>query len=351
MTFHHYLYSWSKPYWRLIGEDEELTPLLPAIPQDPIPIRHIYYFKQEIKGPHSLQEMNLLFQQQKLSLFDPIFVEEEGSWCRMLESPLFKHLLPEKPATAPWIKYDEGKELLSGIIFDTKGLEANIASISDETDEDKSGKKNISLKYDETLFYEVQNEPIWMVVKADHLEKYLGPYRYIEVSRMIKSGLLGAKDRVKKINEDIWYFIGDVHEFRTKMVRKMVKVGPELIQKILVARRHRRIFSLGQAKIHLSSDRNRSNYNGTCSTLSEGGCFIETRVKPFSLSQVISVKLLTSRGDDSLTVEAKGKIIGIKNKSPQGISVEFVETPKSEIEKIRNFIKNCCLKDKVGESL
>lgn len=328
ILFHHYLYSWNRPYWRMIGEDEAFISHIPSYPPKlKIVPRHIYFYREKLQGPFTIVEMEQKVEAQEISLFDFVFVEEEGSWCRMKNSPLFQHLLPLKPQETPLV-HPEKKEILSNITFDIDLLGERHESIG-------SGKQTI---YDEKFYYEVSSQPIWMVKKG---EQILGPYRYIEISRMIKSGLIDSFHLIKKIDQEKWAPIGDVYEFKTKMVRKLIKSGPQLLEKTLVARKHGRIPFIGQVKMVIEGKK----YVGTCTTLSEGGVFVELRVDGLKVDQRVEMEIMPTLLPE--TISSKGHIIGLKRQYPQGIIIEFDQIDPVLQKNIQQMIKNFA--PKIGE--
>ncbi|MBF0301224.1 MAG: PilZ domain-containing protein [Oligoflexia bacterium] len=178
--------------------------------------------------------------------------------------------------------------------------------------------------------FEIKNDPVWVINKG---EKHLGPFCYLEVLKMLQKNVISKETHIKKKNSNEWKKIEEIYEYNTDIIRKIVTDKGKIVEKIFVPRKHKRTSYLGPAAISYKG----KIYRGTCSSISEGGCFIEMRPSDFELGDEIHLKIMP--GTVPLTVEGTGKVVSINERGPKGIGIKFTNLDSEQIEEVRKIVE------------
>ncbi|MBF0360782.1 MAG: PilZ domain-containing protein [Oligoflexia bacterium] len=205
-------------------------------------------------------------------------------------------------------------------------LERNIkAEVEPEMINDGHTKTNST-----TNGHEIKNDPVWIIEKG---EKNLGPFCYLEVLKMLQKNVISKNAHIKKKNATEWKRIEEIYEFNTNIIRKIVTDKGRIVEKIFVPRKHKRTSYLGPAAITYRG----KVYRGTCSSISEGGCFIEMRPSDFELAAEIHLKIMP--GTVPLMVECTGKIVSINERGPKGIGIKFTNLGPKQMDEVRKIVE------------
>ncbi|MBF0313194.1 MAG: DUF4339 domain-containing protein [Oligoflexia bacterium] len=344
LTLHSCVYRIKEKQWSLLGELVDFTDLLPAKPQRMIEKRNIFIsVGDRVSGPYSKSDIASRVSDGDLSIFDYVLIEEEGRWRCIKDLPIFLNLIPKIPTVIPVLE-GPGPEQLRPNDADLDIPDLKIPPTGDEEDREvadsrddevEEGIENVEesgvLGEDKNLT--IKNDPVWMVEKGD---KTLGPYRYLEIIKMLQKNSITQNNKIRRKDEQKWRPLSDIGEFHSNIVKKISSQKDKDASKLFVQRKYKRTSYLGPATVTY----NGKLYRGTCTSISEGGCFIELRPSDFQLHKEIMIKIMP--GTVPLAIEARAKIVSINERSPRGIGVKFIGVNEDQAGLIRKFVEKFC---------
>jgi DNA repair exonuclease SbcCD ATPase subunit len=176
--------------------------------------------------------------------------------------------------------------------------------------------------------FEINNEPIWKL-KVDNLID--GPYSFLDIKNMLEQREINPTDSLKKPGSP-WKKIEDIFEFNTEILTK--KEDDET--KLFIKRDDLRIPVFEDVTMTLDGE----VYQGKCSNLSSGGCFIESTAfnnRVFVVGKELKIKF-TGEGDHK-GVEINTQLRSITNDMPPGAGVQFLDMNEEKLSKLNHFFQ------------
>ncbi|MBF0207391.1 MAG: PilZ domain-containing protein [Oligoflexia bacterium] len=330
-----FAYSLDNRQWMMLGDFEEFSDQLPPKPLSNIEKKIFYLYQKDkdgkdgkdgkVLGPYTKSEILTKLNSVEITFFDYVFPEDLGNWVLIKQIPAFSPCLPEKPLQIPVIERERAnaQELQELVATDREAL----LPVSPSSPVSEDSVLCVSVDGHGDLL--IKNNPDWMIERG---ERTLGPYRYLEIVKMLQKSIIAQNCKIKHASEDVWRLLADVREFDTSVIKKILSDKVQDASKLFIHRKFKRTSYLGPASIMYLG----KLYRGTCTSISEGGCFVELRPSDFQLHKEIVVKIMP--GTVPLSIEAKAKIVSINERSPRGIGMKFLELKHVQNEEIRRFV-------------
>ena len=311
VKLHHYLFDPEQKQWIIIGDHPLFVSFLPSSPKGELDHPFIYLYQDKtIVGPVSKADLIKRLQDGRINLYEFAAWESPWEWRRLRQAPFLKDLLGHPPVAPPYAISAQQQ---------SKGKEETV--VTEGPARKALGPVSPGL--------ENRGDLLWIIEKG---QEELGPFRYGEVLKMIQKGVINKKNRIRKIYELQWKIIEDHLEFDQRVVKKYVESGGEMLQKIFLTRKNKRSSYLAPASIQYQL----KTFNGTCSSLSVGGCFIEMRVEGLEVGGDVIVKIMS--GSVPLVIESKAKIVSLNTRSPRGAGLKFVNLDPEVAAEIQKFV-------------
>ncbi len=273
--------------WVMLGNLPQFTDLLPAASQNLEALAY-FFLRSSVPGPYSFNEVMNLLNLKKISYFDPIYDLREMKWRIISTHDDFKINPPHS------------------------------------IDIDQENKTVINQKKP------LNNEFIWQIQKN---KQVLGPFRHLEIVKMLQKGVLTSQSLIKKKNVHEWEKIENTSDFSSVQIKKMSQIHDEKVEKSFISRKHDRSTYLSAARVKFDGKAIR----GTCSSLSEGGCFIEMSTAEMEVGMEIFIEIMP--GAISSTIQTQAQVVSVRDKKPRGIGVKFIELNSNLVEKIQDFVQ------------
>lgn len=340
MSISNFVFKIKEKAWFMIGDLDEFSEYLPKRPLIPVEPFNIYLIlENKIVGPFTKSVILKKLKDNEINFFNFIYVEGQKDWVRIKESSSFNSeinlppsIVPNFPVNPPGKIKNQTEEPKEDLlqIAESPGQGNNLANeILEEQKKDllpiEKRKKGPGLNN----CFEIGNEPIWIIEKGD---ENLGPFRYLEILKMIQRNVITKNNKIKKTDDAGWNKVSDHFEFNTKLIKQIVTEGGEKVEKIFLTRQHKRSSYLAPAKIQAKG----KIYSGMCSSISVGGCFIEIRPDEFELNKEVIIKIMS--GSIPTIIESKGIVISINERNPRGVGFRFLGLGLDEATEIQKFI-------------
>ncbi|MGZ3712764.1 MAG: PilZ domain-containing protein, partial [Bdellovibrionota bacterium] len=178
---------------------------------------------------------------------------------------------------------------------------------------------------------QVPMDPIWLV-KRGNLETVAGPFRFLEVIKLLEEGKLNKNDKISREGTNRFVKIQQQYEFNVKfVVETVVESGVER-QRIVIKRRHPRVSYMTEVQIAAKG----GNYVAACVNISAGGILIEMSKGEFALGEIIDIKMMPSL--ISKMIACKSMVIGKIPKIPPGFALKFENLKPEDKEAIEFFV-------------
>lgn len=179
---------------------------------------------------------------------------------------------------------------------------------------------------------QIPMDPIWLV-KRGNLETVAGPFRFLEVVKLLEEGKLNKNDKISREGTNRFVKIQQQYEFNVKFVVETVVENGVEVQRIVIKRRHPRVPYLtdvqitGKAGVQVAA----------CVNISAGGILVEMPKGDFTLGDILDIKLLPTKMIDK-TVACKAMVIGKIPKMPPGFALKFENLKSEDKEAIEFFV-------------
>lgn len=311
----------------MIGEHTNFYELLPPVPEKVFELPHFYVISgTKIKGPFTTFQLQKAVESKNLKPFHRVISTKTERW--LLAKDISSLEFPPAPQVPPKLSDDLKKHYqIEQNEDDTQG-ELTVVSTDalKKLQEEKPKKK----KVDKEQYFTISNDPIWFVKKYDE-EEVNGPFRYLEVIRMLQNQQIDEQDQVKKTGW-VWKTVNEVQEFRPSFIRHIMEKDVNA-QEVLVKRQHPRSSYMSPAIIRY----NGIELKGTCTTISIGGCFVEVRnLSHLKIGETVDLEILP--GEVPLPIHAQARVASIIERQPKGVGLEFTQINSSLQEKIEEFV-------------
>lgn len=342
-----FIFNRQSKAWGLLGDLKEFTELVPKKPNIQIERPLIFIIEQEkLVGPFTTAHIIQKIRERVLGPYDILLVEgqKEPFYVRDIKrlfdefglppqkSDAFEGLdtiLTKKEFDVMMEKvYRENPELLK-----RKGREERMNEIKKEEEVD------ISFIHGE--HFEIANDPIW-ILPAEVTGKpgEPEPMRYLDVLKLVQDGKISKKDPIKKVWDKQWSKLQDIYEFNATTIRKIVDVGGLKVEKIFVQRQYARAAYFAPVQMKAPG----KDLRGTCTSISVGGCFVESSVANVQVKEVMSLKFVA--GAIPLEFEVNAEVVCVLPKRPQGIGFKFVGLDPKVVDEIKSFVERYAKKMK-----
>lgn len=181
------------------------------------------------------------------------------------------------------------------------------------------------------LTAQIPMEPIWLV-KRGNLETVAGPFRFLEVIKLLEEGKLNKNDKISREGSNRFVKIQQQYEFNVKFVVETVVENGVERQRIVIKRRHPRVPYLTDVQITTPS----GVVAAACVNISAGGLLIEMAKGEFSLGQVVEIKVLPSLINK--TIACRAMVVGKIPRMPPGYALNFENLKPEDKEAIEFFV-------------
>jgi hypothetical protein len=193
-------------------------------------------------------------------------------------------------------------------------------------------KKSESLKeFDGETFTQdigISNEPIWFLFKDN---TKFGPYRYLEIVRLLQTNACAQEDFVWKPGFDDWVRLNQTPEFTEKVLKKLTHMKNFAVEKVFIHRRFPRVPYDSEVILH---DEKRVVF-GAARSLSEGGAFLEV-AKPTHVKGD-RIKIHFTPGELTVPFNCIAEVTQVSKGEPRGYNVKFIYLEEEDRKRIAKF--------------
>lgn len=174
----------------------------------------------------------------------------------------------------------------------------------------------------------ISNEPIWFLYKDN---TKFGPYRFLELVRLLQTNACGGDDFVWKPGFEDWTRLRLCPEFEEKTLKKLAHLKNFGTEKVFIQRRFPRVPYQSEVILH---DEKRVIF-GAAKSLSEGGAFLEvgktTHVKGDR------IKIHFTPGAVSTPFNCIAEVTQVIKGPPSGYNVKFIYLEEDDRKRIAQY--------------
>lgn len=250
------------------------------------------------EGPYSERELKKRLKGGELSYVDFIWAPQEERWAMLAE-----HFANEFPAPS---------EPPPGI------------SISDESKLQGRSFGGDSFAQD----LGISNEPIWFLYRDN---TKFGPYRYLELVRLLQTNACAPDDFVWKPGFEDWTRVRQCQEFEESVLRKLAHLRNFGTEKIFIQRRFPRVPYKSEVILH---DEKRVIF-GAAHSLSEGGAFLAVS-KP-SHQKGDRIKIHFTPGEVAVPFNCIAEVTQVVKGEQPGYNVKFIYLEEEDRKRIAHY--------------
>ncbi|MCO5142115.1 MAG: GYF domain-containing protein [Oligoflexia bacterium] len=253
------------------------------------------------EGPLPLKQIKKRLEEGSLSYTDYLWSQTKQEWL-MLAS-YFAQDFPPPVEPPPGIEVDKEKKLAE-------------REFKNETFSQDIG---------------ISNEPIWFLYRDN---SKFGPYRFLELVRLLQTNGCAPDDFVWKPGFDDWTRLRLCPEFEEEVLRKLAHLKSFGSEKVFIQRRFPRVPYESEVILH---DEKRVLF-GSARSLSEGGAFLEV-AKP-SHHKGDRIKIHFTPGGVSTPFNCIAEITQITKGPPSGYNVKFIYLEEEDRKRIATFAES-----------
>lgn len=250
------------------------------------------------EGPLSLQEVKKKLKGGEISYTDYLWVPQEEGW-RML-ADYFSKDFPAPKDPPPGIQVSKESAL--------KEREFGGESFSQDLG--------------------ISNESIWFLYRDN---TKFGPYRYLELVRLLQTNACAPDDFVWKPGFDDWTRLRMCPEFEDAVLKKLVHLRNFGTEKVFIQRRFPRVPYESEVILH---DEKRVIF-GAARSLSEGGAFLEVS-KP-THSKGDRIKIHFTPGAVAVPFNCIAEVTQVSKGPPAGYNVKFIYLEEEDRKRISQY--------------
>ena len=174
----------------------------------------------------------------------------------------------------------------------------------------------------------ISNEPIWFLFRDN---TKFGPYRYLELVRLLQTNACAPDDFIWKPGFDDWTRLRQCPEFDEPVLHKLAHLRNFGTEKIFVQRRFPRVPYQSEVILH---DEKRVVF-GSALSLSEGGAFLEV-AKP-THAKGDRIKIHFTPGAVAVPFNCIAEVTQVSKGPPAGYNVKFIYLEEEDRKRIAQF--------------
>jgi hypothetical protein len=174
--------------------------------------------------------------------------------------------------------------------------------------------------------FEINNEAMWQI-KVDNIID--GPYSFLDIKDMLEKREISSTASLKKPGSP-WKNISDIFEFNTEILTK-TEDGDT---KLYIKRDDMRVPIFEDVTLVIENE----EFNGKCTNLSNGGCFIESTAlsnKIFIVGKEVEI-IFTGDGPHQ-NLKITSEIRSITDSIPPGAGFQFTQIDEEQHTKLDHF--------------
>jgi hypothetical protein len=174
----------------------------------------------------------------------------------------------------------------------------------------------------------ISNEAIWFLYRDN---TKFGPYRFLELVRLLQTNACSRDDFVWKPGFDDWTRLRACPEFDDPVLKKLVHLKNFGAEKVFIQRRFPRVPYESEVILH---DEKRVIF-GAARSLSEGGAFVEVS-KPTHMKGD-RIKIHFTPGAVSTPFNCIAEVTQVSKGSPAGYNVKFIYLEEEDRKRIAQY--------------
>lgn len=177
----------------------------------------------------------------------------------------------------------------------------------------------------------ISNESIWFLYRDN---TKFGPYRYLELVRLLQTNACAPDDFVWKPGFEDWARLRHCPEFEELVLRKLVHLRNFGTEKVFIQRRFPRVPYESEVILH---DEKRVVF-GAARSLSEGGAFLE--VSKLTHVKGDRIKIHFTPGAVSVPFNCIAEITQVSKGPPSGYNVKFIYLEEEDRKRISEYAES-----------
>ncbi len=177
----------------------------------------------------------------------------------------------------------------------------------------------------------ISNEPIWFLYRDN---TKFGPYRYLELVRLLQTNACAPDDFVWKPGFNDWTRLRHCAEFEEPVLRKLVHLRTFNAEKVFIERRFPRVPYESEVILH---DEKRVVF-GAARSLSEGGAFLEVS-KP-THQKGDRIKIHFTPGAVAVPFNCIAEVTMVSKGPPAGYNVKFIYLEEEDRKRISQYAES-----------
>lgn len=177
----------------------------------------------------------------------------------------------------------------------------------------------------------ISNEPIWFLYRDN---TKFGPYRYLELVRLLQTNACAPDDFVWKPGFQDWTRVRHCTEFEDGVLKKLVHLRNFGAEKVFIQRRFPRVPYESEVILH---DEKRVVF-GAARSLSEGGAFLE--VNKITHTKGDRIKIHFTPGAVSVPFNCIAEVTMVSKGPPTGYNVKFIYLEEEDRKRIAQYAEN-----------
>ncbi len=174
----------------------------------------------------------------------------------------------------------------------------------------------------------ISNEPIWFLYRDN---TKFGPYRYLELVRLLQTNACAPDDFVWKPGFQDWTRVRHCGEFEESVLRKLVHLRNFGAEKVFIQRRFPRVPYDSEVILH---DEKRVVF-GAARSLSEGGAFLE--VGKVTHGKGDRIKIHFTPGAVTVPFNCIAEVTMVSKGPPAGYNVKFIYLEEEDRKRIAQY--------------
>jgi hypothetical protein len=177
----------------------------------------------------------------------------------------------------------------------------------------------------------ISNESIWFLYRDN---TKFGPYRYLELVRLLQTNACAPDDFVWKPGFEDWARLRQCPEFEEPVLRKLVHLRNFGSEKVFIQRRFPRVPYESEVILH---DDKRVVF-GAARSLSEGGAFLEV-AKP-THAKGDRIKIHFTPGAVTVPFNCIAEVTQVSKGEPSGYNVKFIYLEEEDRKRISQYAES-----------
>ena len=181
--------------------------------------------------------------------------------------------------------------------------------------------------------FEVTNDEIWWLKNGDVVT---GPHRFSELYEMKEKGEIDRDKTLLKNNEQgKWTPMSKLTEFNVPVQAHTIEEDEQTVTKYFIKRGSFRAPFYEIVTLELGD----SEYRGYCTSLSQGGIFIEfNKIDPDDMYKEAIGTVFFNKGALKRSFNCKVKVMNITDKRPRGLGMMFINLDESDKLLIQDYV-------------